>query len=44
MSIVGVKGKKYHFSRVWEKAPQRFSCVTEQDSVSEIAEVTHPEG
>ena len=36
----GKKGKIE--SRVGEKAPARFSCMAEEDSVSEIAEVTHP--
>ena len=30
-------------SRVGVKAPARFLCTAEEDSVSEIAEVTHPE-
>ena len=30
-------------SRVGVKAPARFSCMAEEDSVSEIAEITHPE-
>ena len=29
-------------SRVGVKAPARFSCMAEENSVSEIAEVTHP--
>ena len=29
-------------SRVGVKAPARFSCMAEEDSVSEIAEITHP--
>ena len=30
-------------SRVGVKAPARFSCMAEENSVSEIAEVTHSE-
>ena len=29
-------------SRVGVKAPARFSCMAEENSVSEIAEITHP--
>ena len=36
----GKKGKIE--SRVGEKAPARFLSIAEEDSVSEIAEVTHP--
>ena len=35
--------KRIIVSRVGVKAPARFLCIAEEDSVSEIAEVTHPE-
>ena len=34
--------KEIIVSRVGVKAPARFSCMAEEDSVSEIAEITHP--
>ena len=38
------RGKKQKIaSRVGAKAPARFLCMAEENSVSEIAEVTHPE-
>ena len=37
----GKKGKIE--SRVGVKAPARFSCMAEENSVSEIAEITHSE-
>ena len=44
MSIVGVETKhKYIGSRVGVKAPARFLCMAEEDSVSKITEITHPE-
>ena len=37
------RGKKQNIaSRVGVKAPARFLCTGEKDSVSEIAEITHP--
>ena len=37
------RGKKQKIaSRVGAKAPARFLCMAEENSVSEIAEVTHP--
>ena len=41
MSIVGVEAKTKIGSRVGAKASARFLCTAEEDSVSEIAEVTH---
>ena len=34
--------KRIIVSRVGVKAPARFLCIAEEDSVSEIAEVAHP--
>ena len=42
MSIVGVEIRRNDLSRVGEKSPARFLCTAEEDSVSEIAEITHP--
>ena len=44
MSIVGVETKKQIIaSRVGAKTPARFLCIAGENSISEIAEVTHSE-
>ena len=41
MSIVGVEPNKKDSDRVGVKAPARLLCITEEDPVSEIHEITH---
>ena len=43
MSSWGRDKKEIIASRVGVKAPARFSCMAEENSVSEIAEITHSE-